>query len=91
MAQTIASRKPDYQMEIKIRTPVLFRVSKPTFNDLDSVWRYRTRPDPLDPTKKVRFKSKQEFLNFVVRCCINCPNWVWYLFSNASNPQFPNE
>ena len=51
-------------------------------------WEERTYPNPNDNSEVMKFRSEQEYLEFVVRCLNECSEQSWYYFKHLFNPNF---
>jgi hypothetical protein len=78
--------------KIQLRTArVSFRTTLEVREKLKIIWDKRTYPDPYNPNKQLKFKSEQEYLEFVIRCLNKSGKSSWYLFSHMLNPDYPME
>lgn len=73
------------------RTRVSVRISVSDFKKLEEVWITLKYPDPYNPEKRIPFKSREEFLRFLVRSSLEASPTAWYIYSQILNPDFPQK
>jgi hypothetical protein len=59
-----------------------FRISPESLARLDSLWRRRSRPCPDTPAEECPFKSRQEYLSFVISNLNRASPIEWYIFEH---------
>lgn len=64
------------------------RVSIELDEKLNFLWKNRLYPSIDDNKKQVPFKSKNEYVEFILRATNNMSPKVWYIFSNIWNPDY---
>lgn len=62
------------------------RINQELGDRINVHWRERLRPSPDDNQKQIHFKSKVEYIEFVLRNTSNMGNKWWFLFANMFNP-----
>lgn len=85
----VVLHKEDRNM--KANHSMLLRMTKQTKSRLDEVWKNRAFPNPNNPKELIRFKSRQEFMEFCVGCIVNMGDLFWSWFANILNPSCPKE
>ena len=70
---------------------VYFRLTSKARTELGEVWKSRTYPNPTNPNESLKFRSEQEYLEFIVRALNSCHPKLWNIFKHFLNPDFREE